>query len=248
MNATRQISRSATGASLLIGLQVISRGLTFVANQLLLRYLSPELLGISTQLDVYSISVLFFARESLRVAIQRQNDTVEDTPKNEKDNNSRGAIDAKSPAGKTQAIVNLAYISILLGVFFTVLLAWLYLRAVRAGDPVILETPYFYESLTIYGIAAILELLAEPCFVVVQQKSMFGIRATAEGVATILRCVLTCGTAVWAARSNHDAGLLPFALGQAIYASSLPVVYIWKTWSISSAGGFSLFARAIYSR
>src|SRR5271155_2596960 len=62
------LSTSAGGATLLIGLQVGSRALTFIVNQILLRYLSPEILGISTQLEVYSISVLFFARESLRVA------------------------------------------------------------------------------------------------------------------------------------------------------------------------------------
>ncbi|KAH8820988.1 Rft protein-domain-containing protein [Xylogone sp. PMI_703] len=249
MGKPKLLSSSATGASLLIGLQLVSRGLTFIANQLLLRYLSPELLGVATQLEVYSISVIFFARESLRVAIQRQNDIVEDTaPQDGKTKTPKGAIDSRSTGAKTQAIVNLAYIPILLGLVFATLLAWLYLRALTAGDPTVLRTPYFYEALTIYGVASFLELLAEPCFVVVQQKSLFSIRATAEAGATVLRCVLTCGTAIWAARRNQDAGLLPFALGQVTYAAALPVIYIWNTWRLSSNAGFSLLATPIYSR
>lgn len=206
---------STGGATLLIGLQIGSRALTFIVNQILLRFLSPSILGISTQLEVYSISVLFFARESLRVAIQRQTDTSESSPKDSSDpktkpdskqkqkdeepSRTNSAISAQTPAGKSQAIVNLSYISIYLGIAFAVLLAWLYLRA-TTSDSVIQGTPYFQTSLKIYGIAAILELLSEPCFVVVQHKSMYKIRARAEAMATLLRCLACCSTAIWGAR------------------------------------------------
>lgn len=205
---------STGGATLLIGLQVGSRALTFIVNQILLRFLSPSILGISTQLEVYSISVLFFARESLRVAIQRQTDTSESSPQNDskkekqKDKKSNSAISAQTPAGKTQAIINLSYISIHLGAVFALFLAWLYLRA-TTSDAAIQGTPYFQTSLKIYGIAAILELLSEPCFVVVQHKSMYKIRARAEAVATLLRCLACCGTAIWGARvSTLDSIIL----------------------------------------
>src|SRR4051794_22555687 len=49
------LSTSAQGATFLILLQITSRALTFGVNQVLLRYLSPELLGISTQLELYLI-------------------------------------------------------------------------------------------------------------------------------------------------------------------------------------------------
>jgi oligosaccharide translocation protein RFT1 len=42
-----------------------------------------------------------------------------------------------------------------------------------------------------------------------------------------------------------DIGVLPFALGQGIYALSLSIVYYWKVWGISSANGFSLMAAPI---
>ncbi|KAG5921549.1 hypothetical protein E4U42_005806, partial [Claviceps africana] len=90
------------GASLLILLQVASRLVTFVANQLLLRYLTAPLLGLATQLEVYYLSVLFFSRESLRVAVQRHGQR----------------------AGG-QAVVNLGFLAVGLGVVASPALGWL---------------------------------------------------------------------------------------------------------------------------
>lgn len=230
-------SKTAEGATFLILLQVGSRALTFAVNQFLLRYLSPELLGISTQLELYAISVLFFSRESLRVAVQRQADASE-TPDVDKEKKSKAA-------DKTQTIVNLSYISIALGLVFAFFLAWSY---ARSCDPVILRTPYFVEALKLYGIAAIWELLAEPCFVVIQQKSRYKIRAGVETVATVLRCFVTCASALWAARTGRDIGVLPFALGQGVYGLTLLVLYYWSTWKLASLSGFSLTPRPIVSR
>jgi hypothetical protein len=96
------LSASAKGASFLILLQVGSRALTFAVNQILLRFLSPELLGVSAQLELFSISVLYFARESLRVALQRQ-------------------------AHNTQTVVNLSYLAVLFGIplIYSLALLWM---------------------------------------------------------------------------------------------------------------------------
>jgi oligosaccharide translocation protein RFT1 len=240
-------SSSALGAVLLIVQQSGSRAVTFIVNQVLLRFLSgPELLGISTQLEVYSITVLFFARESLRVAIQRQAD-VED-PVLRKDDEKRvpeGEVDGSIAAGRTQAIVNLAYVSIALGTVLSVVFMWLYLSATDAS---VLGTPYFHEALVLYGVSAVLELFAEPCYVVVQQKSDFKIRAEAESIATVFRCLMTCGSTIAASYLGLDLGVLPFALGQAMYAAELLFVYYFRVWDIASLGGFSLLAKKIYSR
>lgn len=68
------LANSIQGATVLVLLQVGARGLTFAVNQVLLRQMSPEILAVSTQLELYLISTLYFARESLRVALQRQTD------------------------------------------------------------------------------------------------------------------------------------------------------------------------------
>jgi len=97
------VSASAKGATFLILLQVGSRALTFILNQILLRYLSPALLGIATQLELYSISVLYFSRESIRVAVQRQPHHV-------------------------QTVVNLSYLALLLGIVLSTSLGHAYSR------------------------------------------------------------------------------------------------------------------------
>ena len=239
-------SRSAVGAVLLIVQQFLSRALTFLVNQVLLRYLRPERLGISTQLELYSITVLFVSRESLRVALQRQADSIEDVSAEEKKKPPRGHVHARTSAGRSQAIVNLAYISISLGVVFAFMFGLFYLKSTR--DPSVVETPFLRESLAIYGVAAVWELLAEPCYVIAQQKALFEVRAAAESTATMLRCLMTCGSQILASRTGTDVGVLPFALGQGFYAVSLSLVYYRKIRSISSANDFSLMPSKIYSR
>jgi oligosaccharide translocation protein RFT1 len=242
--------KSANGAKFLIILQIGSRALTFAANQVLLRFISPDLLGIATQLEVYSISVLFFARESLRVAIQRQTESPRDSesvggsPSAQAEEKSQKT---ELAAEKTQALVNLAYISICLGVFFAFSLAWAYMYSLRS-NPSVTSTPYFSAALQLYAIAALLELLAEPCFVVVQQKSEYKIRAVAEAIGTFLRCLATCGSIILSSRKGIDMGAIPFAFGQWIYGLSILCVYLWKVSAISSADKFSLLARPIKTR
>ncbi|KAL6806366.1 Rft domain-containing protein [Trichoderma sp. SZMC 28013] len=208
------------GASLLIILQVASRLITFIANQLLLRFLTAPLLALSTQLEVYYLSILFFARESLRVAIQRQG--IAGAANTEDD---AQADDVAVARREGQAVVNLGYLAVGLGSV----------------------TPWLVESLWLYGIAAMVELLSEPCFVLMQTRLQFGTRATAESVATFLRCIVVFGSAVWASQKGLDIGVLPFALGQLSYGASLLLVYFASGYRLATSTGFSLFPKRLNS-
>ncbi|KZF20114.1 Rft-1-domain-containing protein [Xylona heveae TC161] len=251
--------RSVQGATFLILLQVASRALTFIVNQILIRFLSPELVGISTQLELYSISVLYFSRESLRVALQRQ------TPANERAKNGvskeepatgderspskqggssankNSYLDAFSPAGKVQTLVNTSYLAVALGIPLAYIIATFYLQSDSA------KVAYFSESLSLYGLATVIELLAEPGFVVAQEKMVFKIRASAETTATIARCFLACGLVVWASTNKHDIGVLPFAAGQLSYAMLLNITYYSKLYEASSREGFSFLPKPLAS-
>jgi hypothetical protein len=207
---------AAAGVSYLIFVQVLSRGLTFALNQLLLRFLSPEHLGLSAQLELYSITVLYFSRESIRVAVQRQ-------------------------ANGLQTVVNLSYLAISLGVPLSYIIARVYLQAH------VPNVPFFKQSLVIYGVSCVLELLSEPAFVAAQQKLLYKVRASAETSATIARCLVVCGSAAWASRGNLDIGVIPFALGQAAYAITLLIVYIVRVESSLSSESFALFPARISS-
>ncbi|GJN86692.1 oligosaccharide translocation protein rft1 [Purpureocillium lilacinum] len=250
------------GASLLILLQLLSRLATFLANQLLLRFLTAPLLGLATQLEVYYLSVLFFARESLRVAIQRQATTAAapkaaptgaDNVNSDKDSTQReqrrqqqqhpGASSASDTERRdAQAVVNLGYFAILLGLVAAVALGWTYLAYAPAAT---LATPFLARSLRLYGIAAVVELLSEPCFVLMQTRLRFGTRAAAESAATFVRCFVVFGSALFATRRGVDLGVLPFALGQLAYGAALLLVYLVAGQGLASSLGFSLLPRPV---
>ncbi|ETS74957.1 hypothetical protein PFICI_13441 [Pestalotiopsis fici W106-1] len=227
------------GASLLIILQIVSRAITFIANQLLLRFLTAQLLGVSTQLEVYYLSVLFFARESLRVAIQRQASTTTTAATPEK-----SADPAAKPSGsnESQSVVNVGHLALVLGVLAAVAFGGLYLHYV---DPATASVAYLSSSLYIFGLAAIIELLSEPAFVILQHRLRFGPRAAAEAIATFLRCFVTFGAANWAWRSGREMGVLPFALGQLGYGTGLLAVYLWYGWRLAWSEGFSLLPKRV---
>jgi oligosaccharide translocation protein RFT1 len=208
------LSASAQGASLLIIFQIISRGFTFIVNQILLRFLSPEVLGLSAQLDLYSITVLSFARESIRVACQRQRSSI-------------------------QTVVNFGFLPVLLGAPLAYGLAVLYQRAELP------DVPYFVQSLVIYGFSAVIELLSEPAFIVSQQLLLYKLRASTEAIATFGRCLATCGTAIYAARSGKEVGVLPFALGQFVYSVLLLVSYTGQLSLQNTKESFSLLPKTI---
>jgi oligosaccharide translocation protein RFT1 len=241
-NSQSVLSASLKGTTFLILVQVISRALTFAVNQLLFRSLSPQLLGVSMQLELYSVSVLYFARESVRVATQRQADDAQDSKKpNGAEKASKGGL----RASKMQEIVNIAYVPILLGLPLAGGLGTLYLG--KADDQV-LSTPWFEDSLKVFGLAAIIELLTEPCFMALQQKMLYKTRAATETAATILKCFLIFGFTVYAHKSGKQWGVLPFAMGQLGFAIAVFLSYFWIVGNIASNNGFSLAPKPILSR
>lgn len=236
------------GASLLILLQFVSRAITFIANQVLLRFLTAELLGISTQLEVYYLSILFFARESLRVAVQRQGnitsvDKKQDQGQDQTKTDKADDGDKQGAADSTQAVVNLGYIAIPLGLLTAAVLGRLYLSSVP--EATLRGTPYLARSVRLVALASVLELLAEPAFVVLSSRLRFGARAAAESAGTVAKCAVTLASAVWAARAGAALGVLPFALGQAAYGVGLLGVYAWCGGALARDEGFSLLPRRL---
>ncbi|RCI12860.1 hypothetical protein L249_0564 [Ophiocordyceps polyrhachis-furcata BCC 54312] len=185
------------GASVLIALQLASRLTSFLANQLLLirRVTAPQL-GQAAKLDASAQTVLFFARDGLRVAVPR--------------------VAADERALSPQALVNLGYLASLLGAALVSVLRLVFSfrdgGGGGGGDG---------ASLAVYAAAAVVELLSEPAFLLMQARLSFGPRAAAESVAGLTR-VLVVFLAVSSSRSED---VMPFALGQLAYASSLLVVY-----------------------
>lgn len=232
------LSDPTGGTVYLILIQVASRALTFAGNQFVLRYLSPQLLGIAVQLELYSISVLYFSRESLRVALQRQ--PSRDDVRTEPD----GKTESSSRSRQSQVIVNISYLAVGIGVPLTIGLGWLYYTAQRSNIQ-IQESPYFGLSLQIYAVATLIELFSEPCFVVIQERLLYRHRARSETTAAISKCGATCLTTLVANYRGMRPSVLPFALGQTVYAIALAIGYSLTVLPLSRRDGYSMFLTAI---
>ena len=234
------LARSARGASFLILLQIGSRALTFIVNQVLLRYLSPDYLGAATQLELFSVTTLYFSRESIRVALQRQRPDAVQPPSKSADSKRGAATAEEGKVDRVQEAINLSYLAIGLGSVLTFVFQWLYKRN---ADPAVLSIPYIQGSLQLYALATIIELLHEPLFALAQQHLLYGTRASAEMQATFLRCIVTCSTAIYASHSDLNIGVLSFAIGQLSYAILLILGYLYGLLPTLKSAALSIFPR-----
>ncbi|EED23608.1 nuclear division Rft1 protein, putative [Talaromyces stipitatus ATCC 10500] len=241
----------AYGTSFLILIQVVSRFLTFASNQLVLRHLSPEVFGVATQLELYYITVLYFSRESVRAAIQRQPVSSASAGSNEQKTDELAATgkadfkNGQNDATSSQTVINMAYIAIALGLPLSGLFAFWYQSWTTQE---VLSTPYFQESLRVVGLSCMIELATEPFFAVVQQRMLYKERAVVETTAAFARSIATYAIAIWAARGGWDAGVLPFAMGYIAYAAALICGYYWKMLATSPKRNYSFWLIPIHSR
>ncbi|KAL1962190.1 hypothetical protein VTN77DRAFT_9911 [Rasamsonia byssochlamydoides] len=241
----------AYGTTFLVLIQVISRALTFASNQIVLRHLSPEILGVATQLELYSITVLYFSRECLRTVIQREppihSTTVAIGSKTSKDHSAGNSsfTDPIFDSVAAQTVINVSYISLALGFPLVVLFALCYLYLATEE---ISRTPFFQTSLEIIGLSCLFELATEPFFAVVQQRMLYRTRAAVETSAAVAKSFTVCGISIWAAWAGWNVGVLPFALGYLAYSFALICGYIWKMARKSPEKNFSFLLTPIHSR
>ncbi|KAK5115211.1 hypothetical protein LTR85_009969 [Meristemomyces frigidus] len=209
------VAASAKGATFMVFVQVGSRAVTFALNQILLRFLSPQLLGVAVQLELYIISALYFSRESLRIATQRRSD------------------------GGVQAAINMSFLAIAAGLPIGALLAQIYLGT---NYP---DVPYLTTALRINELTVMVELLSEPGFVAVQQNMLYKTRGAAEATAVIMKTLTTAGLVLWGRHMDLDLGVLPFAAGELAYSASLTVVYLTQTAPVARLKEFTLLPKKI---
>jgi hypothetical protein len=195
--------------------------------------LSPTLLGISVQLELVCVTILYSARESLRVALQRQPPSIPSptlTASKEKD-------DASRPFAKqTQIAINLSYLPVLVGFIISFIVGFTYWY--RAPLEV-LSSADFNLAYGFYAAATLIELSAEPAFIVIQQRALYKERARAETSAAIARCITACIIAIYSHRQGWNPSVLPFAIGQTAYAMVLRSMYSRPVTRIAAQNNFS---------
>ena len=232
-------SKFLSGLSALVLLQAASRILTFVLNQALVRLASPSVFGTAAiQFELLLSSILFLCREGVRLALLR----TPDPPDPSQNQNQSPKLDPKPAKGKkpvkaaepvrdppftaaedARLASNISTLPFLAGIPIALGFALLYYNQANAETS---SQPNFVPAITIYVVAAIIELAAEPLYIRAQNELRFRLRVTSEGTGVTLRTLTTVAVLV---RAPAQWNLLAFALGQFAYAVSVFVVY-WSAY------------------
>ncbi|PLW23776.1 hypothetical protein PCASD_08724 [Puccinia coronata f. sp. avenae] len=211
-----------TGLSL-IGLQLVSRLLTFLLNQTLVRFASPEALGTaSIQFEVLINTVLFFSREGVRGGLSRTQDEfnrLSEAGPSEKKDTSQGSLLSIT---RRQQIVNACFVPIPIGIFFSFVLFFVYRFTVHLTTA---QQPHFQTALLFYLIAVLLELISEPAYIHLILAGKTPRRVKVEGTAVTIKTVTTLFVVLLGYRLGRDWGLLGFATGQLAYSLSLTICF-----------------------
>lgn len=207
---------SAAGTTLLIGIQVLSKLASFGLNQMLLLVATPALFGANAQLEFVLNTVLFFSREAIRLALQR----LTLAGKKPDVYVFGGGVVQDTVSGTCQAVINMGHISVILGVLFS---------AIAAFTHSFFTASYAAWAVQLICLAALIELVSEPYYVLAMQQLRFKSRATAEALAILVRCVVTFSFTLLAKESDGgiNGGVLAFAFGQLAYSLISSGLYIY---------------------
>jgi oligosaccharide translocation protein RFT1 len=218
----------------LVGLQIISRLVTFGLNQSLIRIASPTVYGTAAiQFELIRETVLFLGREAVRGVILREG--------------RRESKPRSTSRVLAERTIDLRFLPPVLGIFVIASLVPIYVHLLPSSST---SQALYYPSLSCYLASAILELTAEPAILGAQLglfewniQDATSVRAKAEGLAVIARAIVTFVlilTARYLGQGDRDGyTLLGFASGQ--MAFSITLLAAWCQ-AIGTQAGKDLFA------
>ncbi|CAO3612045.1 unnamed protein product [Cunninghamella echinulata] len=123
--------------------------------------------------------------------------------------------------------MNLSYIPTLLGLITTCIACGYYLTTI--DDTIAALYPYYRTSVLLFGAAALIELCIEPLFILALNRMYFQLRVSVEGVAVVLRCLLTFSLTLLGAMdhssTNNKYSLLAFAVAQFAFGVTMAIGY-----------------------
>ena len=192
----------AASISSLVFLQVSSRAFTFVLNQALVRLATPQTFGTATvQFELLLSTTLFLSREGVRTALLRQEKST------------------SSSSSSPNLVHNISLLPAYVGVPIAVALAVLYSAT---SAPAVRTQSHFHLSVSVYALAAAIELAAEPLYIRAQNELRMDVRVRAEGAAVFLKTLVTFFGLAFA---SSEWALVAFAAGQAAHALATFAVF-----------------------
>ncbi|XP_043406540.1 protein RFT1 homolog isoform X3 [Chelonia mydas] len=190
-----ETTRLASSSALL---QILFRVITFGLNAFTLRYVSKEMIGlVNVRLTLLYSTVVFLAREAFR----------------------RACLSGSTKRNWTKTI-NLLWLTVPLGVCWSLFLGWIWLRLLEVPDPN--AVPYYKIGVVAFGLSAVVELLGEPFWVLAQAHLFIRLKVIAESLSIISKCILTVILVVL----YPQWGLYIFSLAQLLYTSILVLCYV----------------------
>ncbi|EDL88985.1 RFT1 homolog (S. cerevisiae) (predicted) [Rattus norvegicus] len=198
MGSQEVLGQAARLASSGLLLQVLFRLITFVLNAFILRFLSKEIVGVvNVRLTLLYSTTIFLAREAFR----------------------RACLSGGTQRDWTQTL-NLLWLTVPLGIFWSLCLGWVWLQLLEVPDPNVV--PYYGTGVLLFGLSAVVELLGEPFWVLAQAHMFVKLKVLAESMSVILRSVLTALLVLWL----PHWGLYIFSLAQLLYTAVLVLCYM----------------------
>jgi len=202
--------------------------LTFALHQIVVRYTTAETLGIaSVKLELLLSTILFLSREGFRCALLRGGSAQATTAsKTTKGAPSKEGVPVSSTEGQVQKITNLAYLPMAIGLVTTLSACVYYLSNIN--DETALKYPFYRISIVLFGLSAYCELIIEPLYIMALNNLYFKLRVSVEGVAVLLRCLLTFGLTVLGANgtATNRYGVLAFAIAQLAFSLVMVLGYV----------------------
>ncbi|XP_022771740.1 protein RFT1 homolog isoform X2 [Durio zibethinus] len=199
----------------LLATQFLSRGIPFIFNSWIVRHLTAEDYAVyAVQFHLFVTCVLFLSREGFRRACMRADIKFE------------GA----STKDNATTLLKVAWMTFPLGVVITtvacVFVFWW--QGLHLSDP-------YAQAILINGCACILELWAEPLYILSQTLFLLKLRLMVETAATFSRCLTIYILIV--NLTNMEKGIV-FALSQAAYGACLFLGY-WSYFLLFRAFRFT---------
>ncbi|XP_062092194.1 uncharacterized protein LOC133798039 isoform X1 [Humulus lupulus] len=186
----------------LLATQFLSRGIPFVFNSWIVRHLTQEDYALyAVQFHLFVTCVLFLSREGFRRACMRADIKCDGTLKEE----------------NVARLMKVAWLTLPIGVLVTIAGCFFvfWWQELSYSDS-------YGQAILVNGFACILELLAEPLYILSQNLLLLKLRLMVETVATLLRCVTMYVFIV--KQANMDKVII-FALSQTAYGACLFLGY-----------------------
>ncbi|KAL6071487.1 Oligosaccharide translocation protein rft1 [Balamuthia mandrillaris] len=198
MEPHRVLGSSVQGLVYLIFRNVLTHALTFVLNTLLIRHLDTSLFGFATvQLELLVTTVLFLSREAFRNTCQRS--------------------DPKEVENEWK-VTNLSWLCVPLGMAVTAATLGFSFASASEEER---SLPYYHAVMLITALAAFIELLSEPLYILTLRHHIYGPRVTVESLATFIRCITNFCLAFF----FPQLGALSFAFSWLFYSLTITIGY-----------------------